>query len=506
MDTSYHINSLLMSISQSTRTGNIIFDITLMIIVAKIIAIFPTIYKTIETFYVKLFSKIFRRNSYKYNFTIKYDKLSVAVKEIPTDLIIGIHDNNEILINGILSYLKDKNVINLSAEHEIFNLCTPDENKSKREDLIDSKILEYPFEPIFYNGMKFNFNLDYKINTDEKKSSIVYNNEITIHSNNHDEAIKFIETCKQYQIDIEYKEELLEHTGLFYYFLYKRKDGDYRQFIFKRYKFSTKKTFESIFFDQKESVLSIIDNFLNKRESWHPSRQRTNKLFILLHGPPGTGKSSFIKALCKLCQRHPVKFSLDKFNTNEELLDIFGNPMLRYIRNVYDDDIIRLPLNKRIYILEDLDCDKVDVIRPRKKEEEEDKPVIMKDLQILKKSTDLTLSGILNITDGIYELDDVMTVITTNDISKFDKAFIRTGRMDIILYMGYIKYNNMVDMLKMFYGNDIDITKLPDEKQWDDSLDSSKITPSDIEALCQYYRLYEDIAKHLHQLYIVVKE
>jgi chaperone BCS1 len=65
---------------------------------------------------------------------------------------------------------------------------------------------------------------------------------------------------------------------------------------YKRYKLSDRKTFESLFFRQKEGLLSTIQHF-SEQTGKYAIKGYPHKLGVLLHGPPGTGKTSLSKYL-----------------------------------------------------------------------------------------------------------------------------------------------------------------------------------------------------------------
>jgi len=121
---------------------------------------------------------------------------------------------------------------------------------------------------------------------------------------------------------------------------------------FKRYKLSERKTFDSLFFEGKDMLLRLLAQF-EQQTGKYAVPGYPHKLGLLLHGPPGTGKTSLIKALAQWTKRSVVSIPLSKIRTNQELMDL-----------VYDqsyavagvDVPIKMGFKETIFVMEDVDA------------------------------------------------------------------------------------------------------------------------------------------------------
>eukprot|EP00978_Attheya_sp_CCMP212_P001551 scaffold3165_cov48-Attheya_sp.AAC.6 len=121
--------------------------------------------------------------------------------------------------------------------------------------------------------------------------------------------------------------------------------------IFQRYKLSDEKTFDSLFFQQKASMLKIVKHFTEKTGKY-AIRGYPHKLGLLLHGAPGSGKTSLIKALAHHTGRSIINVPLSKISTNNELMSIFFDQTY----NVGDHVGVKLGFKDVIFVMEDVDA------------------------------------------------------------------------------------------------------------------------------------------------------
>jgi hypothetical protein len=265
----------------------------------------------------------------------------------------------------------------------------------------------------------------------------------------------------------------------------------------------TMKSFDNIFFEGKQAVLKKIQFFTNNKE-WYRKNGVPYTLGIALYGLPGTGKTSFIKAIATLLGRHIISISLSKIKTKKQLYDFYYETQYN---NANDKNAIGF--DKKIIVFEDIDC-VGDVVKRRNKKTEnvaeeiedmdsldesgdldefidasktsssqqkiktpEDKvkhEIAKATKYVLKKMSgeagfgamnsnmndNITLDDILNLWDGIRENTGRIMIITTNHYDKLDPALIRPGRIDMALNMGNASRNTIAEMYLHYYGAEMD--------------------------------------------------
>jgi chaperone BCS1 len=121
---------------------------------------------------------------------------------------------------------------------------------------------------------------------------------------------------------------------------------------FKQYPLSDHKSFKSLFFPEKGALLSLVDDFVSHRGKFSIDGF-PQKLGLLLDGPPGTGKTSLIKALAHYTGRHIISVNLSKVKTNQELMDLFFD-MVFPVRG--SDVPLKLKFSEVVFVMEDVDA------------------------------------------------------------------------------------------------------------------------------------------------------
>ena len=277
-----------------------------------------------------------------------------------------------------------------------------------------------------------------------------------------------------------------------FYFMYdKKEDG---QLHFDEYTLDNDRSFDNIFFDQKDDLKERIDNFVNNRE-WYRKKGIPYTLGLMFSGKPGCGKTSTIKAIAKYTKRHIIDVPLTKIDNCRDLMNIF-----------YGEEINgkKIPMNKRIYLFEDIDTI-LDVLKEREVKEKdipvtnadkEEKAMLLQALMSKKgvvnsekgknNSADkLNLGFFLNLIDGVLETPGRILIISTNYPEKLDRALVRPGRIDIKIHMEKCSKQMIEDIVKYYYDDNLD-------KQLSeniiDGLYSREVTPAELYQICFKYK------------------
>jgi mitochondrial chaperone BCS1 len=144
--------------------------------------------------------------------------------------------------------------------------------------------------------------------------------------------------------------KLGQDDSRFYYEIINDEDKD--QHTYKRYRLSDEKTFDSLFFREKTTIVKLFGHFMNGTGRYG-IKGYPQKLGLLLYGPPGTGKTSLIKAVAQYTKRHIVNVPLARIKTNAELNTIFFGNSFNVEGEYYS---VKMGFKDVVYVMEDVDA------------------------------------------------------------------------------------------------------------------------------------------------------
>jgi hypothetical protein len=347
-----------------------------------------------------------------------------------------------------------------------------------------------------------------------------------------------IDKLKSWLLDIckEYRE--LNNTRFFYELVSKKSTQsngtDTHKITAKA--LTHNKNFNNLYGKHIKLAKEYIDFFLNNKESFYDRLGNPYTLGFLLHGPPGTGKTSFIKAVSKYTQRNILSIDL-KIANKRVINNLFAKGCVDEHDNTY------VSISKSIIIFEDIDC--VDSAMDRgllgsssssPKEfsdsdsdsdstggfivgvhEEINTNGINGNANVINGNTNgingnntinannvknakkiekdfvdekIDLAFLLNLLDGVIEYPGRMIIMTSNYPEKIDKALLRPGRIDFQLNFDYADNEMAADMFENFFGI----------RKTFENLDNRKITAARLnQIMCENFKdhvkAYEAIMK-----------
>lgn len=538
-------------IINALRTGNIILDISLSIFIPIILSGLMsktfTIHDKVQRIYQKyfepnVFSRLIEHNTYLNGYgeyvADSEDKDNTAM--MYTALCLYISKNfPSTYTRGELKFVNPENNNRYRDEEDDEQNINIDDKDDKDDcnDIHTIKILrKYQIVNFPSSGewviltptLKYNraveVNIDHDDNNNVHKLRKAVKTTIELYSsasNGKDEIDSFInKAMKWYE-----KYIISQHKNYRYmYMMDVNKPSEDSTLTFKRYTLSNNKTFSTIFIPNKKYIMSLIDDF--QSQSGKFSIQGFPKqLNFLLTGPPGTGKTSLIKAISEYTDRHVVDIPISKIDTNQKLYDIMFGKNFRLSKTATD---VR-NFKNTIYVIEDIDCVN-EIVQKRKKESEtivnsvninnnmiencesnNESDTKRKASKNSTKATEnpfnknffrhtmntdpLTLSGILNVIDGVIDCPQRILIITTNHPEKLDPALIRPGRINMKIYLGYTKPTEAIDMINNYIDGMSDKHKEKIHELF--SKPNHTITTAMIEKLCIEYNTIDEILEYL---------
>ncbi|KAJ9149542.1 p-loop containing nucleoside triphosphate hydrolase protein [Coniochaeta hoffmannii] len=198
----------------------------------------------------------------------------------------------------------------------------------------------------------------------------------------------------------------------------------------------------TVHFDEatKAELVADITNYLDKNtRAFYTARGIPYRRGYLLYGPPGTGKTSLSLALA----------------------GIFGLEMyLLHMPSIQDDGHLErlfTSLPPRCIVL----LENIDAIGIKRRggsgrsaedgEDDDDDSDDDNDMFRHRGRHELTLSGLLNVLDGVASQEGRIVLMTSNFADKLDRALVRPGRIDKMIFLGNISSRSAELMFLRMY-------------------------------------------------------
>lgn len=224
--------------------------------------------------------------------------------------------------------------------------------------------------------------------------------------------------------------------------IYTNWGSEWRQFGNPR----SRRPLDSVILDEgvAERLVLDIQEWQNSA-GWYASRGIPYRRGYLLHGPPGSGKSSFIYALAGHLGYNICVLNLAEKGLTDERLALA---------------LSCVPSNS-IVLLEDVDAafparSPRRAARSQRNSPSGSIPFVMQKISAGSASSDVTFSGLLNVLDGVASSEERIIFMTTNFIENLDPALVRPGRVDVVELIGDATYFQVVSMFIKFFPDTVD--------------------------------------------------
>ncbi|KAH8172293.1 ATPase family associated with various cellular activities (AAA) domain-containing protein [Sarocladium implicatum] len=225
---------------------------------------------------------------------------------------------------------------------------------------------------------------------------------------------------------------------------------------------------DTVHFDgaTKKSVIEDVRNYLDmKTQKRYESRSMPYRRGYLFYGPPGTGKSSLSLAIAGEFGLDLYEVKVPSVGTDADLEQMFQEIPPRCV-----------------VLLEDIDAIWADRSQASKKQDHHEQ------------SSSCTLSGLLNVLDGVGSQEGRIVIMTTNHLDRLDSALIRPGRVDMRVHLGNISQEAAREMFVRMFSSDSGCNSTVPEDQLQElasvfasHIPADTITPSRLQGFFQLH-------------------
>lgn len=213
---------------------------------------------------------------------------------------------------------------------------------------------------------------------------------------------------------------------------------------------------------QKDAFVADIKDYLHPRtRRWYSNRGIPYRRGYLLHGPPGTGKTSLCFAASGLLGLTLYLLNLNSRSLDEDsLMSLFADLPRRCI--VLLEDVDSAGITKKRAEDDDSKDSKAHsqtTLSPAATSPSTSTPAATTTTadgtttaaEPEKSPTGLSLSALLNVIDGVTASEGRILVMTTNHAEKLDAALLRPGRVDMTVTFGYAGREDIKELFSAIY-------------------------------------------------------
>lgn len=197
--------------------------------------------------------------------------------------------------------------------------------------------------------------------------------------------------------------------------------------------------FLSINEDLKKQLDEALDFFVNNKD-FYIKNNLPYKLTFILHGSPGTGKSSIIKYISEKLQTNLISlhpYFLTSLTLGEKFLSLKDNKKPSVI---CFEDFENFAASREFK----------KIVR-KNKSKEDSSSLDDESLDVDNVSVNNDISSLLNLLQGVQPLENVILVLTTNHIDRVDEAVTRTGRIDYMIEVKALDFNAIKHYFEQVY-------------------------------------------------------